>query len=204
MRPTETSYDYVLRLGSDPGLRRKYQVVDEKLPGNMRFGLLLEVLDKVAEEASLNYVRRIYPDAWVVTAAIDKILVRHVVDISRDLVCRARINHVGRSSLEVGIHVEQPGTPPRDIASCYFTMVARRNEVAGEVSAELPPLDCADIDEKRRFDAAIARRESYRKQQAALLDPPSHEEFRMLTASHQAQEKPGFEGLLASRLVAEA
>ena len=203
-RSIDTSLDHSLNLGSDAGLRRRFQVVDETLPGNMRLGLLLEVLDKVAEETSLKYVRRFYPDAWVVTAAIDKILVRHVVDISRDVICRARINHVGRSSIEVGIRVEQPGANPRHVASCYFTMVARRKEGADEVSAVLLPLECQDEVETRRFSSALARREEYRRQQAALLDPPSREEFMQLATLHGAQDLPGFDGLLASRLVADA
>lgn len=202
--PIDTSLDYVLKLAGDPALRRRYQVLDETLPGNMRMGLLLEILDKVAEETSLNYVRRFHPDAWVVTAAIDNILIRHVVDITRDLVCHAQINHIGRSSLEVGIRVEQPGSPTRHIASCYFTMVARRQEGETELSATLPPRKCLSPTDQRRFDQAISRRELYRSQQAALLEPPSREEYLQLAALHGAQERSDFEGLLASQLVTDA
>jgi acyl-CoA hydrolase len=204
-RSIDTSLEHVLNLGGDPGLRRRYQVVDETLPGNMRFGLLLEILDKVAEETALNYVRHHYPDAWVVTAAIDKILIRHVVDINSDLICHARINHVGRSSVEVGIRVEQPGAEqPCHIASCYFTMVARSRAGDDEISVLLPPLECRDALENQRFNEALLRRDEHRRQQAALLEPPSRAEFMMLAALHGAQEAPGFAGPLAGRLVAEA
>ncbi|HJV37097.1 hotdog domain-containing protein, partial [Geomonas sp.] len=103
MRPNETSYYETLPLSTDPPLRRRFKVIDEELQGNLRFGLLLEKLDLVAEKTALDYVRRSYPEARVVTAAIDNILIRHAADVSRDLIFHARINHVGRSSLVVGI-----------------------------------------------------------------------------------------------------
>ena len=83
-------------------------LIDQPVAGNIRFGKLLEVLDKLAEDVALSYVRRHLPDAGVVTAAVDQIQVRGPADINRDLRLRARINFVGRSSLEVGIRCEHP------------------------------------------------------------------------------------------------
>jgi acyl-CoA hydrolase len=202
--PRDTSFYQTLPFGSDAGLRRRFMVMDEPIKGNMRFGLLLEVLDKVAEETALNYVNLYYPEARVVTAAIDNIFIRHAADVTRDLVCRARINYVGRSSLEVGIRVEQPGPEPIHIASCYFTMVARSGMGEGAVSVALPPLEYIDATEKQRFDKALARREGYKQSQAALLEPPSREEYQLLASLHSAQETLGFQGLLAGRLVTDA
>lgn len=193
--PAETSFYQTLPLSSDLKLRRRFMVVDEPLLGNLRFGLLLEVLDKVAEEASLKYVNRFHPEARVVTAAIDNIFVRRPADVTRDIVCHARINHVGKSSIEVGIRVEQPGEPANHIASCYFTMVARSGMGEGAVSVALPPLDYADGHEKERFGKAVARRQEYKQQQAALHEPPSRKEYEMLTRLHDAQENPAFAGI---------
>lgn len=204
MRPVDTSFTKILSLTSDEALRRRFMVLDEPIKANMRFGLLLEVLDKVAEEAALNYVNQYHPDARVVTAAIDNIVVRHVTDMSRDVHFKARINHVGRSSLEVGIRVEQPGGPVRHIASCYFTMVARSGMGEGAVSVVLPGLDYEEEIEKERAAKALQRREDYKRQQALLKEPPSREEFEMLTDLHTAQDEPGFSGLLAGRLTADA
>ena len=203
-RPNETSYYQTLPLSTDLALRRRYMVVDEPIPGNLRFGLLLEILDLVAEKTALNYVNRFYPDARVVTAAIDNILVRHAADVTRDIVFHARINHVGRSSLEVGIRVEQPGDPTNHIASCYFTMVARSGMGEGATSVALPPLEYLDETEQARAKKALSGRDEYRQQQALLTEPPSREEYEMLAALHKAQEEPGFSGLLAGRLVADA
>jgi acyl-CoA hydrolase len=202
--PADTSFYQTLQLGSDDELRRLFMVMDEPIQGNIRFGLLLEVLDKVAEETALTYVNRYYPEARVVTAAIDNIFIRHAADVTRDLVCRACINHVGRSSLEIGIRVEHPGPDPVHIASCYFTMVARSGMGEDAVSVALPPLEYADGKEKKRFDKALARREEYKQSQAALLEPPSREEYQLLDTLHRAQEDPGFQGLLAGRLVTDA
>ena len=202
--PAETSFYQTLPLSSDLALRRRFMVLDEPLLGNLRFGLLLEILDSVAEETALNYVNRFYPEARVVTAAIDNIFVRHAADVTRDLVFHARINHVGRSSLEIGIRVEQSGEPANHIASCYFTMVARSGIGDDAVSVVLPPLEYTDETERERFSKALARREEYRQQQAASHEPPTREEYGMLTALHEAQEEPGFSGLLAGRQVTDA
>jgi acyl-CoA hydrolase len=200
--PAETSLYKTLHLSSDPAVRRRYMVVDEPIIGNFRFGLLLEDLDIVAEQTALGYVRRFHADARVVTAALDNIIVRHVVDNDRDILIHARINHVGRSSLVVGIRVEHPGTPSTHIASCYFTMVARGGENAEE-SRTLPPLQYADELEQRRAGKAVAAREEHRRQQAAEQEPPSPDEYKLLQQLHGAQEEPGFSGLKAGQLVVD-
>ncbi|HJW43227.1 MAG TPA: acyl-CoA thioesterase [Geothrix sp.] len=195
----------ILPLGSDPSVRRRYMLLDEDLPANVRFGLILEVLDKLAEECALDYVRRTHPAARVVTAAIDNIYVRSAADVHRDLVFRARINFVGRTSLEVGIRVEHaPGPgylPPAHIASCYFTMVARSAGGEGAESLVLPAFEPPDELGRRRWERAIARREGYRQQLHQAQEPPSREEFALLSALHAAQDSPGFNGLLAGACV---
>jgi len=204
MRPNDTSMTRTLALGTDSHLRRRFMVVDEPLQGNLRFGLLLEVLDKLAEDTALAYVRRFSPEAMVVTAAIDNILVRHAADVNRDLDFFARINHVGRSSMEVGIRVEQPGNPSLHIASCNFTMVARAGMGDDAVSIPLPPLEYLDDMEKERHGRAIERRESYRREHALAQEPPNRQEFELLAERHHEQEIPGFSGLLTGNLVTDS
>ncbi len=205
-KPSETIFHKTLPLGADSSLRRRFMVLDEQLPGNVRFGLLLEILDKVAEETALNYVKQFYPEARVVTAAIDNILIRHAVDVTRDLTFAATINHIGHTSLEVGIRMEQPNSDgiPDHVASCYFTMVARSGEGTDCHSMPLPPLSYEEAIEKRRSGKAMARREEYRLQQEALREPPNRSEYETLTALHQAQDAPDFSGVLCGRLGADA
>jgi acyl-CoA hydrolase len=202
--PIDTSVIKPLPLGSDQALRHRFMVMDEPIAGNFRFGLLLEILDRMAEETALNYVNRFHPEARVVTAAIDNILVRNPIDVTRDVVFSAQINHVGRSSLEIGIRVEQLGDPATHIASCYFTMVARSGMGEEAVSVVLPPLEYTGETEQKRARNTLSRRDDYKQQQAVLLEPPSRDEYLMLAGLHTAQETPGFAGLLAGRLVADS
>ena len=41
--------------GTNPELRREFMLIDRPLAGNVRFGKLLEVLDKLAEDVALSY-----------------------------------------------------------------------------------------------------------------------------------------------------
>jgi acyl-coenzyme A thioesterase 9 len=200
MRPLETSTTRVLPLGHDPVLRRRFMVVNRPLPGNLRFGQALEVLDRLAEETALAYVCQFEPEARVVTAAIDSIRIRHPADVTRDLLFLARVNYVGRTSLEVGIRVEQDGDPPQHIASCYFTMVSRLRDQ----SIAIPPLEYVDELEQRRQRHAVERREKVRAQEREALEPPTREEFELLSRLRREQEASGGKALLARNLVAKA
>ena len=200
MTPNDTSITHLLPLGTDTALRRRFMVVNQPIAGNLRFGLTLELLDKLAEETALAYVRRVDPGARVVTAAIDSIRVRRPADVTRDLRFLARINYVGRTSMEVGIRVEQDGYSAGHIASCYFTMVAR----SGTRSIAVPPLDADDALALRRHERAVVRRQRLRNMEQEAVEPPTREEFDMLLGLHKEQEGPGFDGLRVGGLVANS
>jgi len=138
-----------------------------------------------------------------VTAAVDQIQVRGPADINRDLRLRARINFVGRSSLEVGIRCEHPpgrdGTPSIHIASCYFTMVARSADETR--SLQVPLFEPPDETARLRWARARARRDAYRTALSAAAEPPSRDEYLHLQRLHAAQEEPAFRGLLARDLM---
>lgn len=199
--PEETTRIHTLSFGSDAGLRRRYMVTDQPVRSNVRVGLLLEVLDKLAEETALDYARQSYPEARVVTAAIDHLAVKGVPDINRDMVLRARINYVGKTSLEVGVRIEQPGEPLLHIASSYVSMVARVSEDGVERSVSLPPLDYRTPLDQDRAARAVRRREFYRASRNAADEPPTREEYLMLRKLHEAQRVPGSDLLLATNLV---
>lgn len=177
-------------------------VLNEPIPGNLRWGLLLEVLDRLAADTALDYVRRTHADPRVVTAALDEIVVRRVPDVTRDVRCSARINHVGRTSMEVGIRVES--SPGGDhVASCYFTMVARSGDAPGAVNVEIPPLEISGARDEGRARRALERRALRRREEEVAGEPPTAEEYRLLQGLHRAQTEPGFAGALARGLVAE-
>lgn len=198
MRPADTSIERTLPFSNDENLRRRFMIVDKPIPGNLRWGRLLEELDKLAEDVALKYARKFSENARVVTAAIDDIVLRTPADINKDLNFAARINYVGRTSMEVGIRVGQGGP---SLASCYFTMVARVDEDGETKSLPIGSLEYENDLEKRRYNSAIERRQTYRDQIDELENPPSEEEYRLLRKMHTAQEKDDFDGLLAGNLV---
>ena len=200
VRPIDTSLEQRLPLSTDVTLQRRFMVVKEPLPGNVRYGLLLEVVDKLAEEVALRHARRTDPQAYVVTAAIEKVALRTPGDVNRDIELKARLNWVGTSSMEVGIRVEQPGSAPTHMASCYFTMVARVGEGDEARSIAVVPLDYREEIEAGRRDKALRRQEAYRRRQGSPPKPPTREEYELLARLHSAQEQPGFAGRLAGRL----
>jgi acyl-coenzyme A thioesterase 9 len=203
MRAADTSRELVLHLATDATLHRRYLVLNEPLPGNLRFGVLLEALDRLAADTAVDYARQAHPEAKVVTAAVDEILVRHPADASRDLVCRGRINRVGRTSMEVGLRVEA-AEGAGHFATCYFTMVARSGDGPGATSVPVPPLEPGDPMSARREANAIQRQQAWRARQAAAGEPPSREEFELLAGLHRAQDQEGFAGRRAGRLVVES
>jgi acyl-coenzyme A thioesterase 9 len=192
-RPLDTSLDRTLAFSTDERLRRRFMIANDSIAANLRWGRLLEVLDKLAEDIALTYVRRSTPDARVVTAAVDEIVLHVPADINRDLDLHARINYVGRSSMEVGIRVDQGAE--RSLASCYFTMVARSGTGDDAVNIPVAPLDYVDELEIFRRDMAVARRSAYRDQLAASREPPSAAEYQLLTSLRSAQDQPHFDEL---------
>jgi acyl-coenzyme A thioesterase 9 len=203
MRPNDTSLERILNLSTDDDLRRRFLVVKEPIPGNLRFGVLLEVLDRLAADTAVGYARAALEGAKVVTAAVDEIVVRGILDPSVDLRCAARINHVGRSSMEVGLRLDVPASG-QHLASSYFTMVARDGDGSSARSISVPPLELGDDLERLRARRALERREAYRAAAASAMEPPSREEFDLMSRLHRAQEHHTFQGLLAGGLTAES
>src|SRR5438034_10991593 len=193
MRANATSQEQWLPFGSDLELRRRFMVVNEPVPANVRFGLLLEVLDKLAEESALAYARRAVPHARVVTAAIDDIVLRTPADGTRDLALRARLNWVGKSSMEVGIRIEHPAPDPVHVASCYFTMVARLGEGDAARSVPVAPLEYVDDLERRRGRRAAERREKRRQRAGAAAEPPARSEERRVGKECRSRWSPDHE-----------
>jgi acyl-CoA hydrolase len=190
MTPSQTSVTRRLKLGSDARLRRRFMVIDGPVKANLRVGLMFEVLDKLAEDTALRYARKVYPDVRVVTAAMDDLKVCAAPDIEKDIVLLARINFVGRSSMEVGIRVEQAGESPIRIASCFFTMVARLQEdgpeQGNERSVPLPALDYAGPHDQRRANRALERRARLKAGKQELV--PDLAEYAMLHSLHRELE----------------
>src|SRR5213596_3096619 len=112
-RPIDTSLEQRLPLGTDLALRRQFMVVNEPLPGNLRFGRLLEVLDALAEEAALRHVRGAAPQAYVVTAAIDQVVLRTPADVPATPCSRRGSTWWGGAPWRWGSAWSNPASNPR-------------------------------------------------------------------------------------------
>lgn len=202
--PHDTRYLFILPFSTDPALARRFLARDSDIVGNIRFGKILETLDKVAENTALAYVQRFYPGARVVTASINSIILRNPADTKHDLVFSAQINHIGKSSMEVGIRIECLGEGSSHLATCYFTMVARSADSGEAKSLTLPPLQYLEEVDKKRYQKAEQRRQAYRDGLAKAEEMPSHDEYLLLRKLHKEQEEPGFHGVHAGRLMLES
>lgn len=202
--PRDTRYLFVLPFSTDPALARRFLARDSNIVGNIRFGKILETLDKIAENTALAYVHRYYPNARVVTAAVNSIVLRNPADTRHDLVFSAQINHVGTSSMEVGIRIEFLGEGSNHLATCYFTMVARSTDGGEAKSLTLPPLQYPEEIDKKRYQKAEKRRQEYRDGLAKSEEMPSLDEYLLLKKLHNEQEQAGFNGLYAGRMVLES
>jgi acyl-CoA hydrolase len=127
---------------------------DANLAGNVHGGVIMHEVDTAAGTAAGRHAGRV-----CVTAAIDELSFLQPVHIGDVLIVSARVNDVGRTSLEVGVRVEaEPwgGGERRHTTSAYLVFVCLDEE--GK-PVEVPPLLIQTEDERRRQHQARVRRE---------------------------------------------
>lgn len=121
--------------------------------GNVHGGDLLKMLDQVAYACASRY-----SGSYVVTLSVDQVMFREPIYVGELVTFAASVNHVGRTSMEIGIRVEAEDVRARTIRhtnSCYFTMVAIDDN--GKPTP-IPPLNIKTPMQQCRFDAALARK----------------------------------------------
>lgn len=121
--------------------------------GNVHGGTILKLLDQVAYACASRY-----SGSYVVTLSVDKVNFKEPIYVGELVTFLASVNHVGRTSMEVGIRVEAQNIQKRTVRhtnSCYFTMVAVDEQGKPR---EVPKLNL-DTEWKRcRFEAAEHRK----------------------------------------------
>ncbi|MGZ8190563.1 MAG: acyl-CoA thioesterase [Methylococcaceae bacterium] len=137
--------------------------------GNVHGGSLLKLLDQVAYACAAKYCKN-----YVVTAALDQVFFKQNVNVGELVTFYARVNHVGRSSMEIGVNVFAENLRTHDkrhTTSCFFTMVAV--DEYGK-SLEVPRLQLDTAAEKKHYAAAEMRKrmrqESLEKSRALEAD----------------------------------
>ncbi|UYG03442.1 acyl-CoA thioesterase [Halomonas sp. LR3S48] len=126
--------------------------------GKVHGGAILKKLDEVAYACASRYSGH-----YVVTLSVDQVLFKQPIHVGELVTFLACVNHVGRSSMEIGIKVVAEDIQQKLIRhtnSCYLTMVAVD---ADGKPAKVPPLKLETPMQQLRFDKA-ALRKKLRKQ----------------------------------------
>ncbi|MCL7928540.1 acyl-CoA thioesterase [Halomonas llamarensis] len=139
--------------------------------GKVHGGAILKKLDEVAFACASRYSGH-----YVVTLSVDQVLFKQPIHVGELVTFLACVNHVGRSSMEVGVKVVAEDIRQKVIRhtnSCYLSMVAVGDE--GK-PARVPPLSVETPLQKLRFEKAVLRKK--RRKQAEreeLLTQQQHE-----------------------------
>ncbi len=92
------------------------------LHGTVHGGYILMLADQIAYVVASRHAGR-----PTVTAAFDEVNFRSPIHVGDIVTLHARVNDVGRSSMEIGVRVEAEDLFTRQVRhtnSCYITMVA--------------------------------------------------------------------------------
>ncbi len=128
---------------------------DANVVGNVHGGVIMKLIDEAAGIVANRHAR-----GNAVTASVDRLDFHHPVYIGDILILKASLNLVGRTSMEVGVHVnaENPMTGEvRHTASAYVTLVAIGED---HKPVSVPPLILETEEEMRRNREAQVRRET--------------------------------------------
>lgn len=122
--------------------------------GNVHGGTILKLLDQVAYACASRYASQ-----YVVTLSVDQVMFRQPIHVGELVTFLASVNYTGTTSMEIGVKVlteDIRAQVIRHANSCFFTMVAV--DELGQPT-QVPPLAPSTPEEKRRYQAALIRRE---------------------------------------------
>jgi acyl-CoA hydrolase len=128
-------------------------ITDANSAGFVHGGMVMKLCDEAAGLAALRHC-----GIRIVTAAVDRMTFLHPVHVGELVSCRAKVNAVWRTSMEVGVRVEAEDARSGRIhhtSTAYLTMVALDEH--GEPTP-VPPLAPESEDERRRQREAELRR----------------------------------------------
>ncbi|MCK2183884.1 acyl-CoA thioesterase [Halomonas getboli] len=127
--------------------------------GKVHGGAILKKLDEVAYACASRFSGH-----YVVTLSVDQVLFKQPIHVGELVTFLASVNHVGRSSMEIGIKVVAEDIQNKLIRhtnSCYLTMVAVDEH--GK-PARVPALALETDTQRLRFEKAEMRKQ--RRKQA--------------------------------------
>lgn len=127
---------------------------DANLHGNVFGGAIMAMADRVAFVAAARHA-----GPPCVTVAVDSLSFLAPIHLGELVTMYASVNHVGRTSMEIGVKVVAENLETREVRhtnSCYFVYVAIDKDGHPR---EAPPLIPETDEEKRRYHQAELRRE---------------------------------------------
>ena len=133
--------------------------------GHVFGGVLLSMVDRAAAVAAMRHAGQ-----PCVTVAINKVEFLEPIYAGELVICTARVNYVGRSSMEIEVEVvaEHPiSRTSRHTNVCFLTFVAIDENSR---PAPVPPLELTTEEERGRFEDGKRRRE-YREEIERDLAP---------------------------------
>ncbi len=148
---------------SEITLVRGMTLLDANGLGNVHGGVIMRMVDDAAGTAAARHAG--HP---AVTASVDELSFLGPVHVGDLVTVKARVNAVGRTSLEVGARVEaEPahGGERRHTTTAYLTFVALDEEGR---PAPVPPL-LTETDEEHRREAQALIRRQVRKERIGRL-----------------------------------
>jgi len=128
---------------------------DANIAGNVHGGAIMRLIDEAAGMVAHRYTR-----TNCVLASVDRIYFYNPVFVGDIVSCKASLNLVSRTSMEIGVRVEaeNPITgSARHTASAYLTLVALTKDGR---PMPVPPLSPETPEEIRRNREAQARKET--------------------------------------------
>jgi len=128
---------------------------DANPAGLVHGGVIMKLIDNAAGVVACRHTRRI-----CVTASIDRLDFHNPVQIGNLVTLKAGINHVGKTSMEIGVRVETEDILSGKLthtASAYLTFVALGDDFR---PVAVPGLDLKTVSQERRNRGAHRRREA--------------------------------------------
>jgi acyl-CoA hydrolase len=139
-------------------------IEDANTAGYVHGGVIMRLCDEVAGIAAIRHCA-----VRVVTAGMDRMTFLHPVHVGQLVTFRATVNAAWRTSMEVGVRVESEHVRTREVAhtsTAYLTMVALDDEGR---PAQVPPLEPASAEERRREQEAQLRRDNRLAERELIL-----------------------------------
>ncbi|WP_316899237.1 acyl-CoA thioesterase [Pseudodesulfovibrio indicus] len=132
---------------------------DANPAGNLHGGVILKHIDTAGGVVAKRHSR-----CNTVTVSIDRMSFRQPAYMGELLIFKASLNHVGRSSMEIGVRVEAENLRTGEVRhtnSAYLTYVALGDD--GKPT-QVPPLKLETATAERRYKEAELRREMRKKE----------------------------------------